>query len=545
MASTFNETQSGTTLNCAVAIVGCGPTGLVAAALLGQAGQRVVVVERWPEPYGLPRLTHIDGETARLVQSCSDVDAALRDAMPVLQYQFRDADGNLLLGTDWREEQCGFPSHISIFQPDIEEAICARATSFPNVTILRGMEATQVAPDNDGVTLVARPWTQDGSADGPGITLRASYLIGADGANSFIRRTLGIGRKEYEGNERWLNLDSEIRRDLGGRFEISTIHCDPARAHMFMPIGKSRVRFELRLLPGEEIDYWENLDNAWAWLKGQHGLGPDDIKPIRNVVYTFSPAIAEKWSNGRIFLGGDAAHTMMPYMGQGACSGMRDGANLAWKLDLVLRGLCDPALLDTYEIERRPHVTHITEVAQFLGKVANEDDLEKVAARNAMFLSGKAPPMPPFPKIEDGIVHREPDGTLAPTTGAPPPQGIVRNNGREGRLDDLAGGGFMLVCREAPDAFLNPSIAQFIAQLGCKVVTLSDTDYVDIGGDQTAFLDHHGMAAYMRRPDLAVFGSVAQMESLNGLLADLREKLYWRAKSAPDVGEGSAVETAA
>ena len=219
---------------------------------------------------------------------------------------------------------------------------------------------------------------------------------------------------------------------------------------MFIPIGKSRVRFEVRLLPGEETSHWEDLKNGLAWLRNQHGLTLEDVKPVRNVVYTFDPAIAKSWKQGRVLLAGDAAHSMMPYLGQGACSGIRDGANLAWKLDLVLLGKADASLLDAYEEERRPHVTVITETSNLLGAVANEADPEKVATRNATFRSGNMPPPPPFHRVETGVVHSEPDGSLHPATGAPTPQGRMRAGGREGRMDEIVGGGFLMVSREDP-----------------------------------------------------------------------------------------------
>ena len=100
---------------------------------------------------------------------------------------------------------------------------------------------------------------------------------------------------------------------------------------------------------------------------GKYGIGPEDIEPIRQIVYTFEARIAERWRDGRVFLIGDAAHTMPPHIGQGLCSGMQDAGNLAWKLDLVLRGVTEDSLLDTYEVERRPHVTSWIEVSLAVG----------------------------------------------------------------------------------------------------------------------------------------------------------------------------------
>jgi 3-(3-hydroxy-phenyl)propionate hydroxylase len=522
-----------------VAVIGYGPTGLVAASMLGRAGYRVVVIERWPTPYGLPRLTHIDGETARIVQASSDVEQALRNAMPVDSYHYRDAAGDLLLELNWTGRACGYPAHISIYQPDIEDAIDARASGYRNVTVLRGWEVETLKQTDDGVVLSAHPWraAQDAQWTEPPRDFQVSYAIGADGANSVVRRTLGIERNDFGYNERWLNLDSENLADLGAACETTTIFCDPARAYMHMPIGTRRTRFELRVLPGEATSDWEAEEAGWRWLKERYGYGPEHLKMLRHVVYTFETRMAERWREDRVLLAGDAAHTMMPYMGQGACSGMRDGINLAWKLDLVLSGRAAPSLLDTYETERKPHVNAIMQMSLFLGQVVNEDDPHKVAERDAAFRAGKVPSMPPFPKVEHGIVHREADGTLLPATGIPAPQGRVRQGAAEGRLDDVVGYGFQIVAREHPAQHLDAGQLEFVAQLGGHFAVLSDNPngrdaIVDHEGDQRAFMDAHGIQAYISRPDFVVFGAVADMQELGALVDDLREKLHWLPKPA-------------
>ena len=533
-----------------VAVIGYGPTGLVAASLLGQAGYRVVVIERWPTPYGLPRLTHIDGETARIVQACGDVDQALRDSLPLHSYHYVNAEGELLLELEWTGKQCGYSAHNSIYQPDIEDAIDGRVASMANVQVLRGWEAVFLKQAADGVTLaIQRTSSGKGQAPDaqwaePARSLTARYVFGADGANSFVRRALGIERDDHGHRHRWLNLDSENRSDTAERFKRLTIFCDPARGHMYMPIGGNRTRFEVRLLDGERIEDWEDPARGWQWLNEKYGVGPDDFTFLRHVVYTFQTRMAERWRDGNVLLGGDAAHAMMPYMGQGACSGMRDGINLAWKLDLVLSGRCAPALLDCYEAERRPHAQQIMNMSLFLGQVTNEDDPQKAAARDHAFLTHTMPPMPPFPRVEHGVVHREADGSLLASTGQPGPQSTVRRGGREGRLDDVVGRGFLLVSVEDPGPLLSAGQKAFLARLGCQVVVLGDRDdtpdaVVELDDQMSSFMAMHGLKAYLARPDFLVFGSVSRLADLGAMVDDLRQKLHWIA----DRNEGEGEET--
>lgn len=523
-----------------VAVIGCGPAGLTAASLLGQAGHDVIVIERWPEPYGLPRLSHIDGETARLVASAGDIIHALRDAAAIDTYHYLDGQGNVLIDLDWKGQACGFPAHISIFQPEIEDAMYSRADALPNVEFLRGWEVTSLEQRGNKVEFEARAWDGSWNVEETSAVRRfeADYVIGADGASSFTRRALGIDRFQYGHHERWLNLDSEYCKDIGERFAITSIYCDPKRAHMYMPIGKSRVRFEMRVLPGEETSYWEDIKNGLAWLRGQHGIGLDEIRPIRNVVYTFDPAMAKSWKKGGVLLVGDAAHTMMPYMGQGACSAIRDGANVAWKLDLVLQGKAGPELLDTYEEERRPHVTMLTETSTMLGKIANEDDPVKAAERNALFLSGQMPPPPPFPKVEAGVIQVEADGSILQPTGAPTPQGMVRANGCEGLMDDIVGRGFLIVSTVDPALHLDTESRAFFEAIGGRWIVVGGTDagpdrVADLDGVQLEFLRKHGFAAYLRRPDFLMYGAVTDIAQLPALLSGLRDRLHWRELTAP------------
>ena len=193
-----------------------------------------------------------------------------------------------------------------------------------------------------------------------------------------------------------------------------------------------------------DVDTTALMDNehGYAWLEENIGIPRESVRITRRVLYRFRSQYARSFRKGRVFLGGDAAHAMTPYMAQGSCSAMRDGANLAWKLDLVLSGRARPELLDSYEPERMAHAVPLVHASLAQWGLMSEEDPEKAAARDAYLRSGQAR-VPPMPTLTAGIVHRA-DGEIVPRQLLGP-QGRVRLNGREDLLDDIAGFGFQLI----------------------------------------------------------------------------------------------------
>jgi 3-(3-hydroxy-phenyl)propionate hydroxylase len=425
-----------------------------------------------------------------------------------------NANGEVLVHIPAAERgMSGFPDHLSIYQPDIEAAIDARVRSFDSVQVLRGRVLTGLGQDDEAVSLDLARWDGEQAAGDPDdvVTVRASWVIAADGAQSTARGLLGVERDDLGFNERWVNFDSEWRGEVPQRFHDTLQICDPARGRMTMRIGDRRQRFEFAVNEGEDAADLLTPEAAWRLLGDLFEVGEDELTILRRVTYTFEARIAQRWRVGRVFLAGDAAHTMPPYLGQGACSGMRDAANLAWKLDLVLRGRAAASLLDSYEPERRPHATALVHGSIGLGRIANTRDPDAAAARDAAFRAGKVPPPPGMPTLTQGILHRGPDGTLPPGVGGLTPQGLVRRDGVTGRLDDLVGFGFLLVSRFRPADVLTADQLAVLTALGCATVDLTG-EAEDVDGVLLAFLDSLDADAYLARPDFVLFGAARRAD---------------------------------
>ena len=220
--------------------------------------------------------------------------------------------------------------------------------------------------------------------------------------------------------------------------------CDPRRPTTHVQSGLRHRRWEFMLLPGEDA---EDFDEARAWELLAPWFTPDDGRLTRHAVYEFRSMLADDMRDGRVLIVGDAAHLTPPFLGQGLCAGLRDAANLAWKLDLVLRGVAPDALLDT----RRARAPAADRVVHRLRGRAREGPLRarpgrrRPSATRRCARPGRPPRSPSRRSATGGALHRDARPARRAALGV---QGRVERDGREGLLDDVTGGGFTLIARD-------------------------------------------------------------------------------------------------
>ncbi|WP_051792645.1 bifunctional 3-(3-hydroxy-phenyl)propionate/3-hydroxycinnamic acid hydroxylase [Amycolatopsis jejuensis] len=506
-----------------VAIVGFGPVGQVLALLLGRLGHDVLVLERWPRPYAKPRAVHFDHEIGRIFQAAgiaADI-VAITDPVPDF-YEWRTSAGEALVRIDWSGTgPSGWPTANFFSQPDLERVLSERVELLSTVDVRRGHEVIALAQDEKGVELT----TAGAAAE----RFHARWVIGADGANSFVREQLATTVTDLGFFFDWLIVDT-VPLDEREWSPMNWQLCDPVRPTTVVSGGPGRRRWEFIRLPGETIEELNTPETAWRLLE-PWGRDPENTVLERHTVYTFQARWADQWRTGRVLLAGDAAHQMPPFAGQGMCSGLRDAINLAWKLDLVLRGKARPELLDTYTGERRTHVQHAISMSIALGEVICVLDKAKAAERDRRMIAGGAQPervLPPIPPavLGDGVLQLGPDGMRLPTVGHLTPQHRVRHGDASGLLDDVTGFGFTILTDGlAPEDVLDQNRRLFLADIGATVVPL--TPDTDLDGAYLPHLREHGHLAAIIRPDFYLYGTAATTGDLAGLIDQLRTQLHW------------------
>lgn len=515
-----------------VVIVGFGPVGAIFANLLANYGLKIALVERTASIYDKPRAITIDHEALRVFQQVGLAGFMEQAIAPHNGTHYLGVDGDVIKIFDPMPppHALGWIPNATFVQPEAEQALRDKLAAYAGADIFLSTTGLSLAQDDQSISLTAR------TGSGDDLVLRARYLVGCDGANSFVRKQLGVGLEDLAFDEWWMVVDA-LTSDPAKRPAKTFQYCWPSRPGTFVPGPRNLRRWEIKLLPGEDPEAAGAPDNVLRLLEGFTDIS--DLTIWRSAVYRFHALLGQSWRDRRVLLMGDAVHQTPPFLGQGLCAGIRDAANLAWKLALILRGQGSEALLDSYEVERKPHVRAVVASAKEFGKIIGELDPAVAAARDvrlrADLTSGKAETIRQklIPDLMSGLIA--PDAKLAGRLFVQPH--VRASDGRLVRLDDLLRPEFAVVTRTAEAmAWLSETASACWRQLGGeRVVIATSGDGTTRDGVMTVveserlfadWMGDNGVEAVIVRPDRYVFGGAGTAEQLNTLIADLVNRLH-------------------
>jgi 3-(3-hydroxy-phenyl)propionate hydroxylase len=506
-----------------VAIVGLGPVGAFTALLLAESGLRVAVYEASTEPVVLPRAVGLDGESVRSFQRVGRSDAISKLLQPprandALAFTNSRREPHFEVPLPGRGPN-GWRENAFFDQPELEAEIREFVRANSNIEVFLGHEAVALDQSEDRITVEVRN-TRSGETS----TGSASYLIGCDGASSWVRRTMGVEWTSLGYDQDWLVIDVVIRDPNELPFTTMQV-CDPERLTTYVCVKDPNRRWEFQLIEGETRE--EMLDPARIETLLDAWIAADRYELRRAAVYQFHAATAGKWRDRRVLLAGDAAHQTPPFLGQGLNSGFRDAVNLGWKMPLVLKGLCDDTLLDTYFEERDAHARDLVGWAVGIGKL-----METLAAREA----GRPDPYPEstesdgygqgrtVPPLRGGVLMLD-QCERYESIGFLLRQPRIRlEDGTNSLFDELLGRDFAIVGRTRDDLRLSDESAEIFHRLGNRFIALDEIDIVDDRADPI----FETCRAVVLRPDRIVFGVVDESTSLEDLIRCLAEKLSIR-----------------
>ncbi len=423
-----------------VAIVGYGPVGATAANLLGQLGLDVVVIERDPDIYFRARAISTDEEVLRIWQQVGLADRLNADMQPGAGANFVDAEGVSIIKLLPADRGNGHPPQQFIYQPAVDKVLREGVDRFGGVSVLLEHECLRLIQHPDCVELMLADLTRDEF-----VRIRATYVIAADGGSSAIRGQLGVGFGGRTFSERWIVIDTKVLQEWPGHDRLR-FHCNPARPTVDCPTPLGHHRWEFPVRDDEDEKDLLTEEAIWKVLSDQ-GITPSNVAIIGYACYSHHVRFADRWRVGRVFLAGDAAHAMPPWIGQGMCAGVRDVANLSWKLHAVLTGALPETVLDTYQAERLPHVKEVTSRAVKVGKIIVDRNPVRAAVRTRVFRAANRIPgfsawlrnnrwLPPA-RYSSGLLAC--NGNPAAGWLIPQPW-VIDETGKRVRLDDVVGG---------------------------------------------------------------------------------------------------------
>ncbi|MGV9743659.1 bifunctional 3-(3-hydroxy-phenyl)propionate/3-hydroxycinnamic acid hydroxylase MhpA [Rhodococcus zopfii] len=497
-----------------VVIVGAGPTGVTSAIQLAQYGIDTLVLDRWEDVYPQPRAVHLDDEVFRIVARLGLADAFGRISRPGKGLRLLDRDMTVL--AEFKRDSArgvhGFPQANMFDQPEFEHLLRMQARRHDSVHLRGNSEVTGLLHERGQVRVDFTDRTT-----GDRSTVRADYVLGCDGANSIVRSSIGSRMQDLGFEQTWLVVDIATDAELHHWEGVHQV-CDPHRSATYMRIGDRRYRWEFRLRPDESATDYSDLTALRPLLApwvGDYRVTDLDLELVRLASYTFRARVADRWRDRNVFLLGDAAHLTPPFVGQGMGAGLRDAANLAWKLAGVLNRTLPEGCLESYEHERKPHAKKMIQLAVGIGWAMTEGgDLGQFVRRRiapvvrwipnlrTRVTDSATPPLGASTFVRDDRMHRGRAGTLCPNTE-------IGDTGT--RVDEVAQGRFLVITSIDP----TPGQRREIERRGAFVV-LAPT-----GSELGHWLSRGHANAAIVRPDGTVMAAGRSLANLHTMVPAL------------------------
>jgi 3-(3-hydroxy-phenyl)propionate hydroxylase len=509
-----------------VAVVGCGPVGATLAALLGKRGWRVAILDKSREIFPLPRAIGLDHEVIRVLQGIGQIECLLPFTAPYRPSVYLGCDGEPILRFDIGPPPfpLGWRPNYTFNQPKFEQWLRDRIANLQSVDVHLGVEVIGIADGPHSVTL---------SLNGaPHQTMQARYVVACDGATSPARRMLGIALEDLEFDEHWLVIDMILSQEAQARLPDTNIqYCQPERPSTYVVLPGNHRRWEIMINDGEDPDSLLKPDTLWSLLG--RWITPADAELWRAASYRFHAVVARQWRSGRCFLAGDSAHQMPPFLAQGMCQGIRDAANLEWKLSMVLGGLRFGKLLDSYEAERKPNIGELTKVVWQLGKVICERDRVAALRRDEDLRAEQGGTIKT--KIRQDLIPAIKGGITSPgsqAAGTPFPQPfLARGDEPPLMLDDATGARFRIISSRKDKLTVDVSLDPFLQDIDAALIEVRDGEEIFVNGTSrgtdnygqlASWFAQHQCDAAIVRPDGYVFGTSRSTGGLQRLLVELK-----------------------
>jgi 3-(3-hydroxy-phenyl)propionate hydroxylase len=508
-----------------VLIVGAGPVGLTLANILGLQGIRTLIVDERDSLIDYPRGVGLDDEALRTFQSIGLVEHVLPHTVPNQILRFFDGNRRLLAEMAPPDARFGWPKRNGFVQPMVDAELLRGLDRFECIEVAWNARMESCEEVDDGVSV---------GISGAPSTVTARYVVGCDGGRSATRTLMGVSFEGTTSATRWLVID--LANDPLGH-PNSEVGADPARPYASISIAHGIRRFEF-MIHADETDEQVEQPEFIARMLAPFVPHPERVDVIRHRVYTHHSRIAGAFRKGRVLLAGDAAHLMPVWQGQGYNSGIRDAANLGWKLAAVVSGRSGDGLLDTYDAERRKHARAMIDLSTMVGRVISPTDRRVAALRDRVIRAASVVPtlkryvlemrFKPMPRYDHGaIAHVEPRSATSPTGTLFIQPRVDTRDGQDVLLDDVIGPGFaVLSWNNNPRTLLGDAAFARWQALGATFVAARpltqlhwnghDDPEVTIVGDRTgalkSFFDAHAESVVFLRPDRCIAGAcIAQL----------------------------------